>query len=330
MDMKSFLLKIITVVFLIMSVASGAVFADFTDMPDDPALKATLEKAVQNGLLTGYETGEIRPYDKITRAQMAAIIVRALGATKTADISKFPDMNPSQWHYDAMSKAVAMEAFQGDGVNLNPEANITFQEAFAVLARIFDLQTDYQDEKLRYELGQINVRPENNYYAIAKCADGANVASWAMPTTEAILEGGYWTAPNNMIRPTEHINRSEFAILMNNLVTTYIDEPGEYKQLPEGNVVIRTDNVLIDDFKHDCDIFVGDGVSSGVVIGTNVDVDRLVIRGGNIGVGGVYDYIRLIGHNIFVDLSYGVDVNVQLYVKYTTDCIVSLGMKELG
>ena len=328
--MKAMILKVFAVVFAVLSLTATSVFADFPDMPADPVIKSTLEKAVENGLLTGYENGEIRPYDKITRAQMAAIIVRAFGAETMADISKFPDMNPSQWHYDSMSKAVAMEAFQGDGVNLNPEANITFQEAFAVLARIFDLQTEYQVDKLKYEIGLIDARPTNDYYAIAKHTDAASVADWAKPTTEAILEGGYWIAPNNTIRPAEYINRSEFAILMNNLVTTYIDEPGTYDSLPEGNVVVRSNDVIIDNLKGDYDIYVGDCVKSGVVMGDGVDIDRLVIRSGHIGIGGIYNFVRIVGHNCIADISYGPTVKVQLYIKHLGDCIVNLGNKELG
>ncbi len=328
--MKATFFKIFMAVFFAISLSATAVFADFSDMPSDANLKMTLEKAVENGLLTGYENGEIRPYDNITRAQMAAIVVRALGAKTTADISMFPDMNPQQWHYDVMSKAVAMEAFKGDGVNLNPEANITFQEAFAVLARIFDLQTEYEVEKLRYDIKQIDVRPVNDYHAIASYSDAANVAEWAKPTTEAILEGNYWTSADKRIRPTDYINRSEFAILMNNLVTTYIDQPGTYTDLPAGNVVIRTDNVTLDNFKYDGDVFVGDGVAEGVLLDKNVEIDRLIIRGGSVGIGGVFNQVRMVGHNCITDISYGPTVKIQLYSKYPGDSKISLGFKELG
>ena len=44
----------------------------FPDMPDNWATKA-LESAVANGLLTGYEDGQLWPDRPLTRAQMAAI-----------------------------------------------------------------------------------------------------------------------------------------------------------------------------------------------------------------------------------------------------------------
>lgn len=51
----------------------------FSDMPDDWST-AALEHAVENGLLQGAD-GKIMPNDKLTRAQMATLIVRAFGAT---------------------------------------------------------------------------------------------------------------------------------------------------------------------------------------------------------------------------------------------------------
>ena len=95
--MKKLFIKLSILALSFAALCSTSAFADFTDMPTEPEAKTALELAVQNGLLTGYDTGEIKPYDNITRAQMAAIVVRAFGATKTADISNFADMNEEQW-----------------------------------------------------------------------------------------------------------------------------------------------------------------------------------------------------------------------------------------
>ena len=125
---------------------SSTAFAQFTDMPEGEVGKA-MTAAVENGLLNGMTETEIGPDQNITRAQMGTILVRAMGATKTQDISTFVDMTPDMWHYDYMSKAVAMGAFKGDDQNrMNPDNNITFQEAFVVLSRIFDLADRKSDD----------------------------------------------------------------------------------------------------------------------------------------------------------------------------------------
>lgn len=327
--MKKLFIKLSVVALAIGAMLSTTAFADFTDMPSDPEAKTALELAVQNGLLTGYDTGEIKPYDNITRAQMAAIVVRAFGATKTADISNFADVNETQWYYDVMSKAVGMEVFQGDGQNLNPESNITFQEAFAVLARVFDLQTDYEVNKLKYDVKLLEERPEKSYPALQKYADNANVASWAIPTTAAIVEGGYWAPANMLLRPTEYINRTEFAILMSNLVQVYIDAPGEYTSLPSANIVVRANDVKINNLKGDIDVFVGDGVESGVEFGKEVDIDRLIIRNGKVLIGGTFNQVRMTGHSCTTDISAKPTVEIQLYSKYPTESRVSLGVTRI-
>ncbi|MBP3362177.1 MAG: S-layer homology domain-containing protein [Clostridia bacterium] len=311
--------------------AAPAAFADFSDMPAAAEEKTALENAVNNGLLTGYDTGEIKPYDPITRAQMAAIIVRAMGAEATADISKFSDVKPEHWYYDAMSKAVAMEAFQGDGRNLNPEINITYQEAFAVVARVFELMSERDLDKYRLSAKLIDKLPEYTTDALDSYTDKDKIAQWAIPTTRAVVENGYWTGKNSQLRPTEYITRVDFATLMNNIVTTYIDEPGEYRDLPTGNVMIRSSNVTIGGLSgSNIDVFTGDSVKENVVL-DDVKIKRLIMRGGKVLVKepGEYQLIRMIGHNCLVDYSERPKVSIQISAKYPADSKVNIGIKEI-
>ena len=130
----------------------------FPDMPSDWSTQA-LQNAVNNGLLNGID-GKIAAGENLTRAQMAAIVTRAFGTNGKANISSFGDVNAGDWFYDAMASSVLMGAFQGDGVNLNPNANITRQEAFTVLARLFTLSGGDQS-------------------VLSSYTDGAQVADWA-------------------------------------------------------------------------------------------------------------------------------------------------------
>ena len=246
----------------VISVGGNAFAADFVDMPSDPVMKQALENAVENKLLNGYETGEIKPNGNITRAEMSAIITRCLGAAKTADISKFVDVSKSEWYYEALSKGVAMGAFKGDGEYLNPENNITFQETFAVVSRIFDLGE--QDEA-----------------SISALTDADKIDDWAMEYVLKVFTGGYWGEGITELRPNEYITRGEFAILMNKLVQVYVDEPGEYNELEDGNVVIRTGDVVINSAVNTGKIIIGDGVDSGVSF-KNSDLNKIVGRGGTV------------------------------------------------
>lgn len=268
--MNSFVKKIISgcvAAAVVISVSASAFAATFKDMPNDWRA-AALENAVKNGLLSGFEDGTIGADSAVTRAQMAAIIVRALGAKEASDISSFVDVKPNAWYYNEFAKAVYMNAFSGTpDKKLNPNTPITFQECFTVLSRVFGLSN--------------RINADEAEKLLAAYPDGSEVAKWARVYYASLLQGGYWNGgTTKLLKPKEYINRGEFAVVMDNLVKTYITEPGEYKELPEGNVVIRCDGVVLDGVEFNSDVIIADGVSVDGVTLKNVLLNkRLVVRG---------------------------------------------------
>jgi basic membrane protein A len=211
----------------------------FSDMPDDWSTEA-LEKAVENGLITGSD-GLIRPKDPLTRAQMATIINRAFGATIKASISSYTDVPSAAWYYGEMAKAVQMKTFLGDGNRLYPDNPITRQEAFLVLARAL-------------KIDPTATKPSG-------FADLDDIASWAIGEIYALINQGYIQGSGGRINPKQTITRAEFAQLMHNLIKTYIREPGEYTDLPEGNVMVLAPGVA----------FVNTTVKGNLILGEGVD-----------------------------------------------------------
>ena len=247
--------------------ASVGVFAEsFSDMPNDWRT-AAIENAVANGLISGMGDGTVAPDANITRAQMAAIIVRVLGARNATDISMFADVSQDAWYYDELAKAVYMNAFSGDGQNMNPENNITFQECFTVLSRVFGLY---------YRTTEAEAAA-----ALAEYSDGSEVASWAVRYYGSVVKNGYWTGgEKKLLTPAAYITRGEFAVVMDNLVKTYISEAGAVSELPEGNVVVRCSDVVLDGVKVNGDLIVGDGVEANKITINDINVTgRLVYRG---------------------------------------------------
>lgn len=230
----------------------------FPDMPSDWSTQA-LQNAVNNGLLNGID-GKIAAGENLTRAQMAAIVTRAFGTNGKANISSFGDVNAGDWFYDAMASSVLMGAFQGDGVNLNPNANITRQEAFTVLARLFTLSGGDQSVLSRY-------------------TDGAQVADWAKDSMASMVAAGYVKGSDNMLNPRSSITRAEFAQVMDNLVKTYFAD----RQLnvnANGNAVLNKAGTL-EGATISGDLIIGDGAAEGDVVLKDVTVSgRLLVRGG--------------------------------------------------
>lgn len=281
--MKKIIKSLLTVCVALVLVSSNA-FASFSDMPDGEDGIA-IQKAIDNGLLTGFEDSTVRPNATITRAQMATIIVRAFGATENADISEYTDVTSANWYYDALSKGVAMGAFKGSNNNLNPNAEISIQEALIVLSRVFDLPDAPVDVLLG--LSDVNV-----------------IATWAKLDVAKIVAGGY-VSNTGYLRPTKPMKRVEFARIMNKLVSSYITESGEYNatNFPEGNVLIKADNVTLKGVTSKNSIYVGDGVKSTTVF-DECDLERVVIRGGTANVlSGVYTNFRAVGKGTKINLA---------------------------
>ncbi|RHO54626.1 hypothetical protein DW094_09280 [Ruminococcaceae bacterium AM07-15] len=230
----------------------------FPDMPNDWSTQA-LQNAINNGLLNGID-GKIAAGENLTRAQMAAIVTRAFGTNGKADISSFGDVNTGDWFYDAMASSVLMGAFQGDGVNLNPNANITRQEAFTVLARLFTLSGGDQSVL-------------NSY------TDGAQVADWAKDSMASMVAAGYVKGSDNKLNPLSSITRAEFAQVMDNLVKTYFGD-SQLNVNANGNAVLNKAGTL-EGATISGDLIIGDGAAEGDVVLKNVTVSgRLLVRGG--------------------------------------------------
>ena len=235
---------------------------DFTDFPTDWSA-AGLRSAVQNGLLNGLN-GQINSSGLLIRAQMAAIVNRAFAARKTADLSVYSDANTSAWYYNDLELAVAMRTFQGANGKLNPEAPITREEAFVVLARAFAL-----------EGGDTSVL--NNY------TDGASVSAWAQSSVAALIENGYVNGANGKLNPKTSITRAEFAKVISEMASTYADADDSLSATVDGSVIVRKNSVSLSGKTINGDLIIADGVSRIDLTGVTV-TGRIVLRGGESGV----------------------------------------------
>ena len=261
-ESEEYSLKKIASIILVICIAlsSVSVFA-FDDMPDDWSTTA-LKHAVANGLLSGYDN-KLMPKDKLTRAQMATILVRALGATELGDISSFTDVKKDAWYHDAMAISYKMGIFRGDGAGkLNPDSPITRQEAFVVLSRAFSLSASTTS-------------------GISKFKDGGEVAAWAKEGIEALIVSGYVAGSNGKINPNSHITRAEFAQVMYNLVKTYANKVEDIPTNGEihGNVIVRGSDVSkLKGITINGDLIIGEGVSSKLSLTDVIVNGRIVIR----------------------------------------------------
>lgn len=262
MNKKHTLAMLLAGAMLLPANAFAASPEDFTDFPTDWSA-AGLRSAVQNGLLNG-SNGQINSSGLLIRAQMAAIVNRAFAARKTADLSVYSDANTSAWYYNDLELAVAMRTFQGANGKLNPEAPITREEAFVVLARAFALES-----------GDTSVL---NHYT-----DGASVSAWARSSVAALIENGYVNGANGKLNPKTSITRAEFAKVISEMASTYADADDSLSASVDGSVIVRENSVSLSGKTINGDLIIADGVSRIDLTGVTV-TGRIVLRGGESGV----------------------------------------------
>jgi hypothetical protein len=112
-------------------------FADANTIPKWAA--ASIAAAAQAGILSGYDDRSFRPDVNITRAEAAAMIVRAAGlpAVPTAATGFADDADIAGWAKGWIAAAAEAKLVQGQGNNaFHPQASTTRAEAVVLLQRL--------------------------------------------------------------------------------------------------------------------------------------------------------------------------------------------------
>lgn len=131
--------KVFAMLLVVAMMMTSVVFADFSDVADDAAYAEAVNVGVALGLFTGYEDGTFQPEGNITRAEFAAMVVRALNQENQAKSAAtasavFPDVAADHWangYINVASKRGIVNGYE-DGT-FRPENNVTFEEAVKML-----------------------------------------------------------------------------------------------------------------------------------------------------------------------------------------------------
>lgn len=83
----------------------------------------------------------------ITRAEAAAVVVRAFGAMEEAEVQEYVDVPQDSWYRKDMARAVAMGAMQGYEGYLRPQGMLTWEEAGLIFQRLFCLDRNPAEGK---------------------------------------------------------------------------------------------------------------------------------------------------------------------------------------
>ena len=248
------------------TLASAATVRDFPDYDSDAWYADAVRSAVEDGLLRGDDKGLLRPDGYLTRAEMAAIVNRSFGTYQKADITNYRDVKPGAWYYEDVAMAVHMGTYNGTSAStMDPDEPITRQEAMTVVARALQLDLeDHEDTSL------------------SRFRDRGDVSAWALPYVRAMVDSDYIHGNEKReLAPRDNITRAEFAQIFHNIIQEYIVKEGTYTGDRSGNLLVRMDEVTLEDMYIDGDLIIGCGAADGTVTLDNVTVSgRIVVWGG--------------------------------------------------
>lgn len=140
--MKNLFKLILMVLFASLGTLQG--FA-FPDVSSDYWAAPEIEILSEKGVIVGYPDGTFKPDDNVTRAEFAAMAIRALGQehTKVAQPVHFSDIDESYWAYEDIQKALYFDLITNEKENdiFRPEDSVSRAESLSVAVNALTTET---------------------------------------------------------------------------------------------------------------------------------------------------------------------------------------------
>lgn len=162
---------------------------------------ASVERAAELGLVTGYSDGTFRPDTPVTRAQFVLMLWRMCGKPAAAKAVSFADAS-ADWYQDALSWAIEKGYVNGlSDTRFGPDAPITRQQAMAILFRLNGGQSGT-------ELTLTGIYEQT-------FADSTTIASWAKDATWwAVYHELVSGVGGSRIAPEANASRAQIAAIL--------------------------------------------------------------------------------------------------------------------
>lgn len=154
-------------------------------------------------MINGVDVENFQPQRQITRAEMATILVNALGLSNTLG-EGFTDVTESDWYYEAVMTAKNYGLISGyDDNSFKPNKHITREEAMVMIANAIQLinsDTSVSGSMINLQLSQFT--------------DSSSISEWAKSKLALVVSEGVASGSNGLIRPKDHITRAEVVALI--------------------------------------------------------------------------------------------------------------------
>ena len=175
----------------------------YPDVFDSYWASSDINRLTEQCVLEGYPDGLFKPNRKVSRAEMATMIVKGynLDVTSNCDNLSFKDVPKNHWAHDYISKGVAENMIAGKTHDkIAPNDNLTRTEALTIMAKGINCP---MDETKAEEI-------------LSKYKDGAKVPCWAKEHVAKAIENGALKNERNQdyIRPNDKTTRAEASSML--------------------------------------------------------------------------------------------------------------------
>lgn len=177
----------------------GKTFSDISGHAD----QVPIEALASRGIIDGKENGRFDPNGKMTRAEFASIVVRALGLPGKT-VSVFSDVRSDQWYAPYVGAAYTNGIVAGkSAARFEPNGTITRQEAAAMLTHAAAL---------------CGMDTELNSTAVNRILEGytdkKQIAAWAAPSVAFCHLTDISSMSDRQFSPSKAITRCEVARML--------------------------------------------------------------------------------------------------------------------
>ncbi|WP_433945535.1 invasin domain 3-containing protein [Paenibacillus sp. SN-8-1] len=158
-------------------------------------------------IIQGIDAARFAPEAAITRAELAALLSRALGLPEAGgEPSQFRDVSPSSWYSGAVAAVHAHHIMDGvsDGT-FAPNQKVSRQEAIVTIIRAL-------------QLAGAGAAPSGNIAGegvnLSAYSDGSEVAKWAKAAVATAIQQGLVKGYGKELRPQKLLTRAETSVLL--------------------------------------------------------------------------------------------------------------------
>lgn len=161
-------------------------------------------------ILSGINETTFAPENKVTRAQFASIIVKALGLGPQVGKTPFSDVKAGDWYAGAVNAAVGAGIVKGysDGT-FKPNAYVTREEVAAMSA-----------QALKVAGVDISLTPAETKQYLDQLKDGVKINTWAKSFVAVGVKNGIIRGNNNgTFAPENNCTRAETAVMIKKMLS---------------------------------------------------------------------------------------------------------------